>query len=293
MNELWDKTKEEKFFANEIGKQTPINKLFYKANDSHYFAYYPKNHEGEKATLQSRNALIGDYTENYTASLLSAFAKNHGYHSVRDVICEDLGLTAQSSADVAICKTPSRIQEPENILIIFEVKMSIVWNWEIFQSKLMCIGDFHTHQGNPGLLRSDTMLKAIGKSINIRVSNPKAARIPIIIIGNTPITSSYEHKVDYLKKGGIVQGFWSVNPKPLNDDSKLFSDFITNTPGQGFCTITTYEDLEAKLEQLLHEKLEFFSGMLPKHELGKLIEIANEEINYEQKAEKFLSLIRN
>ena len=75
--------------------------------------------------------------------------------------------------------------------------MSIVWNWELQGGKtLSCIGDYKTHQGNPGLLRSDSMLKGIGKSINIRVSSFQAATIPIIVMGNTPITNSYYPKVD-------------------------------------------------------------------------------------------------
>lgn len=55
------------------------------------------------------------------------------------------------------------------------------------------------------------MLKAIGKSINIRVSSFKASSIPVIIMGNTPITDNYYHKVDHLKKAGIIQGFWLEN----------------------------------------------------------------------------------
>ena len=34
--------------------------------------------------------------------------------------------------DVAIVKSSHRIQKPENILLIVEVKMSIVWNWEFY-----------------------------------------------------------------------------------------------------------------------------------------------------------------
>ena len=44
------------------------------------------------------------------------------------------------------------------------------------------------------------MLKAIGKSINIRVSRYKASKIPIIILGNTPITESYFNKVQAVEK---------------------------------------------------------------------------------------------
>ena len=117
-----------------------------------------------------------------------------------------------SPADVAICKTDSIVQKAENILAIFEVKMSVVWNWELLKNNskfsLKCLGDFKTHQGNPGLLRSDSMLKAIGKSITVRISSLVSAKIPIIVLGNTPVMKSYYSKVDNLKNYGIIQGFW-------------------------------------------------------------------------------------
>jgi len=40
------------------------------------------------------------------------------------------------------------------------------------------------------------------------------------------------------------------------------------------------------------EEKEFFSSMISKVKLGKLIEIANEERTYEKKAERFLKLLR-
>jgi len=154
---------------------------------------------------------------------------------------------------------------------------------------LICLGDFKTHKGNPGLLRSDSMLKAIGKSINIRVSGHSASKIPIIILGNTPITQSYISKVDHLYHAGIIQGFWSVNPNPLDNDG----DSLQQTPDKGFVRMDSYDELWQNLENLLSEKREFFSSMKSKKELGKIIEIANREPNFEKKAEKFLSLIRN
>jgi len=42
----------------------------------------------------------------------------------------------------------------------------------------------------------------------------------------------------------------------------------------------------------LSEKRGFFSSMKSKKELGRIIEIANREANFEAKAEKFLMLIR-
>ena len=133
------------------------------------------------------------------------------------------------------------------------------------------------------------MLKAIGKSLNIRVSDYSASKIPIIILGNTPITESYQKKVDFLKNSGIIQGFWSVNSKPLdnNDDS------LKQTPRNGFIRMDTISELEKELEEVLKNGKEFFSSMKSKRELGSIIEQANKEIELEKKAEKFLKLIRS
>ncbi|HOF02928.1 MAG TPA: hypothetical protein PLT58_03080, partial [Atribacterota bacterium] len=177
---LWNKNQEKDFFIKSLEFATP-EQLFYVTEDKKYLAYWPKNYDGTKTTLQSRNSLIGSYTEKWATDLFTEIAKTIGGYSVQGVISEEIGLTNQSPADVAICKTKNIIQKPQNILMIIEVKMSVVWNWEfILKNKdLVCIGDYKTHQGNPGLLRSDTMLKAIGKSINIRVSSFAASKIPI------------------------------------------------------------------------------------------------------------------
>ena len=176
--------------------------------------------------------------------------------------------------------------------MIFEVKMSIVWNWELVRTSdgfnLVCIGDYKTHQGNPGLLRSDSMLKAIGKSINIRVSSFGASKIPIIILGNTPITKSYYEKVDHLKKNGVIQGFWSVNPNPLDNNGEN----IKQTEQMGFYRFDDYQELEQFSLDLLTEEKEFFSSMQTKRRLGEIIEIANKEQTYEDKAQRFLELLR-
>ena len=291
MQELWTKHKEIEFF-NEAYKFASPEQLFYLGDDDRYYAYWPKTYKGKTQTLQSRNSLIGNFTEKFSVTLLQDFAKLKGWNAVQSVICKELGLTNQSPADVAFCRTRDRVQRADNIFVLFEVKMSIVWNWELRDEnggkKLVCLGDFKTHKGNPGLLRSDSMLKAIGKSINIRVSGYEAANIPIIILGNTPITQSYIEKVDHLKKSGIIQGFWSVNPKPLDGDG----DNIKNTPDKGFIRMDSYPELVSNLEQLTSNSQEFFSSMKTKKELGKIIEIASREKELEKKAEKFLSLIR-
>jgi hypothetical protein len=178
-------------------------------------AYWPKSYEGVTSTLQSRNLYIGNFTEKWVTELISGVLPKNLY-AVNGVECADLGLTSQSAADVVISKSNSNKQDGKDILVIFEVKMSIAWNWQLQNSKLQCLGDYKTHKGNPSLLRSDSMLKAIGKSINIRTFSQAAKHIPIIIIGNTPITKNYYEKVDHLKISGIIQGIWSLNPYPLD-----------------------------------------------------------------------------
>ena len=136
------------------------------------------------------------------------------------------------------------------------------------------------------MLRSDSMLKAIGKSINIRVASNKSSHIPIIILGNTPITTSYRQKVDHLKNAGIIQGFWSLNPAPSDITT------IEATKALGFKRFNSYNDFENDFSTLLTQKRNFFSSMISHSELGKIIEIANKEKEFEKKAEKFLSLIK-
>ena len=292
MTTLWEKNQEIDFFTKSLALATP-GQLFYLTNDGKYLAYWPKGYKGDKSTLQSRNAFIGSYTEGWTANLFKELAQTIGGYPVQKAVCEEIGLSNQSPADVAICKVQRQVQVPSDIHLIIEVKMSVVWNWEFIPKpndkfELECKGDYKTHTGNPGLLRSDTMLKAIGKSINVRVSGFASARIPIIIVGNTPITKSYYEKVDHLRKNGIIQGFWSVNPKP-SDGNK---DNIKSTPHQGFYRFDSYEELKQNALDLLKEDREFFSSMQTKKKLGEIIEIANRETTYESKAHKFLQLLR-
>ncbi len=285
--ELWNKDIESKFFTESVKFATP-EQLFYVTNNNRYLAYWPKGYDGKKSTLQSRNALIGNFTEKWTTDLIQEVVKEKGLFAVQGAICDEIALTNMSPADVVISKSKNINQQPEDIVAIIEVKMSIVWNWELQGKALSCIGDYKAHQGTPGLLRSDSMLKGIGKSINIRVSSFKAARIPIIVMGNTPITSSYFPKVDHLKIAGIIQGFWSVNPKPLDDNGEN----IKKTEKNGFNRFDSFEELKNAFKVLLSEERSFFSSMKSKHELGKVIETANRETTYEKKAEIFLKLIK-
>ena len=207
---------------------------------------------------------------------------------MNNVICEEAGLSKQSRADVAFCKSDKQHQKYQDIKIIFEIKMSILSNYEFDKNKktIKWIGDYTTHKGNPSLLRSDSMLKAIGKLIGIRVANPCTRNIPLVVLGNSPITKHYEKKVDSLKSLGIIQGFLSLNPSLL-----LKKSVIENTPKIGFQTIKNEKELEKFFGNLIYSRMIYFSAMTVKSRLGQIISKSNMEKSMEGKAEKFLELI--
>lgn len=290
--QLWNKEVERKFFEESLKIATP-EQLFYVTENNEYVAYWPKGYKGKKSTLQSRNSFIGTYTEKWISDLMNKIVLEKGLYATTGVVCPEIELTENSPADVAVTRKKGKNQKAEDILLIIEVKMSIVWNWKYINNakegqKLICIGDFQTHQGNPGLLRSDSMLKAIGKSINIRVSSNKASKIPIIVVTNTPITNSYHEKVDNIKKAGVIQGFLSVNPKPIDE----LDDSLKQTEGKGYYRFDSFDEIKDYISFILQSEINFFSGMKNKEEIGRIIEMANKENTYEKKGEAFLKLIR-
>jgi hypothetical protein len=288
MPELWNNEIEKRFFRKYLDENLASpEQLFYLLEDS-YYAYIPKRISSEGQTLQSRNTLIGNYTENWCKNLLNPIANELNLFAVNNVICNEISLSNMSSADVAFCTTNDRNQKADNIKIIFEVKMSIVSNYKycLEGNEITLLGDYKSHKGQPSLLRSDSMLKAIGKSIDIRVYGYKATKIPIIILGNTPISNGYTKKVDYLKKNGVIQAFISLNPQPTD------SEDVRNSEQGGFFTVNNYEELTNYLRNLTTEEMNFFASMIPKNELGQIIQTASLEETLIQKAEKFLSLIR-
>ena len=288
MPNLWNQEVEQSFFEKAMQGFASPEQLFYLTDDDRFLAYWPKGYKGKKSTLQSRNSLIGQFTEAWMNELIQNCVKAQNLFAVQGAVCEEIELTGKSPADVVIARKKSIHLNPEDIVVIFEVKMSVVWNWELKNNELICLGDYKTHQGNPGLLRSGSMLKAIGKAINIRVSSYQASTIPIIVIGNTPITDSYLGKVDHLKTAGITQGFWSINPRPLDEQNTLKA-----TNGKGFMRFDTYESLQRSVVELLSMPMNFFSSMKSKEELGKLIESANNASTYQQKAERFLKSLQD
>ncbi len=280
---FWNKSTEKKFFRQALKNFASPEQLFYHLQDG-YFAYIPKDKSSEGQTLQSRNSLIGQFTEKWCKDFFSPIANKLNLYAVNNVVCPEMGLTKQSPADLAFCTNEEINQTPENIKLLFEIKMSIVNNYQYIDNDVKFVGDYKTHKGTPSILRSDSMLKAIGKSINIRVSGKSASKIPILIIGNSPITESYRKKVDFLKEAGVIQGFISLYPNPTDD-------FLKETKLKGFQTFNDYEKLTKFIEQIVTSNMIYFSAMIPKNKLGKIISISAKEKNDLLRAEKFLEML--
>ena len=107
------------------------------------------------------------------------------------------------------------------------------------------------------------------------------------MLGNTPITDSYYSKVDHLKSTGIIQGFWSINPEPLekNDEN------IKATDRKGYVKLDSGSALKKMLNDCISGDPNFFSSMKSKKELGSIIEMEDRKATYEEKAEEFLRLL--
>lgn len=285
---LWSKNQEKLFFDKSKNFATP-EQLFYRTDDGRLVTYWPKGYSGAKSTLQARNSLIGNFTEKWVCDLMNYMLRHEDLHVIQQAQIPSIGITHKSPADIVIATADKKVLMADEVKLIFEVKMSLVWNWQYDDSSgnVKEIGDYRTHQGRPSFTRSDSILKAIGKGIDIRVSNVKASKIPLIILGNAPLSNGFCKKADYLKTSGIIQGFWSLNPFPLNHGNTR-----KRSHKNGFVRIDNVDELNMSLNQLFKQDLNFFSGMENPEKLGQLIEIANRENTYENKGLKFLNLLK-
>ncbi len=285
---LWNKNVEKIFFNKSKNFASP-QQLFYRTGDGRYVAYWPKGYRGVKSTLQARNSLIGNYTEKWVKDLLDYVLEDEPLHVIQQAQIPAIGITQRSPADIVVASENKKVLMPDEVKLIFEVKMSIVWNWEydVKTSKITEIGDYRTHQGKPSFTRSDSILKAIGKCIDIRVSSFKSSKIPLVVLGNAPLSNGFCKKADYLKTSGIIQGFWSLNPFPLNHGNSR-----KKSTKKGFIRFNNIDELNMNLRMLFNQDLNFFSGMQNPEKLGKIIETANKEKTYNEKGLKFINLLK-
>lgn len=285
---LWSRN-QEKIFFEKSRNFASYDQLFYRTNDERYVAYWPKGYDGPKSTLQARNSLIGNYTEKWVSDLIRYVLEDKNLYVVQQAQIPAIGISRKSPADIAIATKNKKVLMPDEVKLIFEVKMSLVWNWEydVQTSHIREIGDYRTHQGRPSFTRSDSILKAIGKCIDIRVSNFKSSKIPLIVLGNAPLSNGFCKKADYLKKAGIIQGFWSLNPFPLNHGNTR-----KRSHKNGFLRMDNIDEFNMSLDKLFNQELNFFSGMQNPKKLGQLIELANREKTYQEKGLKFINLLK-
>ena len=82
---LWNRDHEKDFFTKSLQLATP-EQLFYATKEGQYYAYWPKSCKGTKTTLQSRNTLIGSYTEKWVSDLFNPIAETFGGYPVQDII---------------------------------------------------------------------------------------------------------------------------------------------------------------------------------------------------------------
>lgn len=284
---MWTQETEAQFFRWAIDERgCSLETLFYKVGNRYLF-YLPNGTRGQGDVRQGRNPLVGEFTEKWAEKFLAPIVSEVGLHLVRNVTVPAWGLVGQRAADLAICRTSSRSPKPSDVVALLEVKMSLVWNWEWqpAQKTVSCIGDFRTHQGRPSVLRSDTVLKALGKAIEVRGMGFSGA---FLVLCNTPVASDYFRQIDGCRRIGIVQGFFSVNPQPTKDGQHN----PKRSPEGGFYRWDEPAEVKARLEEMLSEQRHFFSGFLPLSVLGHLIERACCEPTLSQKAHRFLDGLR-
>ena len=83
-----------------------------------------------KSTLQARNSLIGNFTEKWVSDLLNYILQDDNFHVIQQAQIPSIGITHNSPADIVISTENKKVLMPDEVKLIFEVKMSLVWNWQ-------------------------------------------------------------------------------------------------------------------------------------------------------------------
>ncbi len=244
-------------------------------------------------TPQGRNSPVSIFTEKFASEIFEGALKKAGYDDLevkRNVVCDELDLTSRSAADMAVVKkgVKGRVYEASQIEIVFEVKMSLIWNWEPKKDgDIQIEADYDNHKGRGSIYRTDSILKAIGKGAIFR-SHFQSNDIPYIVVGNSPPPKSYLDKIDGSVRAGIVQRFLSLTPEPLVIDK---SDPKERNPkeskGEGFLRIDSKDELKDFIDDLLDDERIFIGSMLKKTKLGKIIKSLDLDKEYSEIGEAF------
>jgi len=87
---LWNNDTEIQFFTEALKNFASPEQLFYNLKGG-YFAYVPKGSDAEGQTLQSRNSLIGQYTEKWCKTIFEPIAAELGLFAVKAWYARKLG----------------------------------------------------------------------------------------------------------------------------------------------------------------------------------------------------------
>lgn len=242
------------------------------------------------SAFNQRNAIVADVTEQFALNLFRYAINNsrqlsNNYYVKRNVICPQLELRGATAADMAILNQDLEGPVPvETIECIFEVKMSIIWNWTEAK-KSEPIADYDAHAGRPSIYRTDSILKAIGKAAITR-SCFGSETIPFIVIGNTPPPPNYRDKVDGTVRAGLIQKWLSLTPNPLAVEPTRSSARRNPKQTTGFLRIDNIRELQELLETILTTKWQYIGAMVEAKKIGEIIKKLDlsrsaEEIGYE------------
>jgi hypothetical protein len=245
--------------------------------------------------FNQRNAIVADATERFALQLFQSVVNNSSalngkFFVNRNVECPQLELRGRTKADLAIL---DRYIEgpviPERIKCIFEVKMSIIWNWSE-RDRRQPLADYDSHAGRPSIYRTDSILKAIGKAAISRACKG-SERIPFVVVGNTPPPVEYRDKVDGTVRSGLIQRWISLTSKPLVVKAKWLPNKRNPKETFGFLRIDSTNELEEMFVNVLTKDWRYMGAMVEPKEIGGIIRGLDLTKTDEEIGEAFLKLM--
>ena len=244
------------------------------------------------SAFNQRNAVVADATERFAAQLFTqavgtAPELSGKFFVKRNVVCPQLELQGATAADMAILdRDITGPVPPANIKCIFEVKMSLIWNWAE-GNKSHPLADYDAHAGRPSIYRTDSILKAIGKAAITR-SCPGSERIPFVVLANTPPPPNYRDKVDGTVRAGLIQKWVSLTPNPLIVDPSRLPARRNPKRTIGFLRIDTVSELHKLLTTTLTNAWQYIGAMVDPKQIGALIKSLDISKTPEQVGDEFL-----
>lgn len=243
--------------------------------------------------FNQRNAIVADNTEKFALQLFQSVVNNSDilkgkFFIKRNVECPQLELRGRTKADLAILDDNlDGPIHPEKIKCIFEVKMSLIWNWS-YEDRSKPLADYDGHAGRPSIYRTDSILKAIGKAAITRACRG-SERIPFVVVGNAPPPVAYRDKIDGTVRSGLIQKWISLTPTPLVVES-------TKSPGNrnpketfGFSRIDSTAELEDIFMNILTKDWRYVGAMVEPKEIGAIIRGLDLSRTDEEIGEAFLT----